>query len=99
VKDFIDSAVATYCRDYISLLRPRAKATCITAFPDHTNFDTMSKPALLGHGGPQRLVVSYFAINHEAQEFLAITGLMRAQLSGKARAGFTTGGLKLVGNQ
>jgi hypothetical protein len=68
VKNFIYCAVTTYCDDHIGLLR--AKATRITAFPCHMNFDAMSKPALLCHGCPQCLAVSDLAINHKAQEFL-----------------------------
>jgi len=63
VKNFIYCAVTTYCDDHIGL-RLRGKATRITAFPCHMNFDAMSKPALLCHGRPQRLVVSDLAINH-----------------------------------
>lgn len=70
MKNFIYCAVTTYCDDHVGLLRLRVKATCITAFPGHINFDTMSEPALLCHGRSQRLGAGYFAINHQAQEFL-----------------------------
>jgi hypothetical protein len=70
VENFIYRTVTTDCDDHVGLLRLRAKATRITAFPGHINFNTMSEPALLCHGRSQRLAVGYFAINHQAQEFL-----------------------------